>query len=79
MPAPQTFKELQDWLKGEIIKMTAAANRAVDDGNMTYDQAMVVHAENVAMITSKALNRALELLDARYEPTTAVTEGDDVA
>lgn len=80
MSKPMDFTEISVWLQSEVIKMTAAANQAVEDGNMTHDQAMVVHAENVAMITAKALNRTLELLEelgkaqVATEPATLVKE-----
>jgi len=67
MSAPNTFIELAAWLQSKTSDLTHAANRAVEDGNMTHDQAMVVHAENVAMHTAKALNRALEILAERLD------------
>lgn len=73
MSAPTTFIELAAWLQSKTSALTAAANRAVEDGNMTHDQAMVVHAENVAMHTAKALNRALELMAEKLDPTPEET------
>lgn len=69
MSAPTNFIEIAAWLQNKTSDLTAAANRAVEDGNMTHDQAMVVHAENVAMHTAKALNRALELLAEKLDTT----------
>lgn len=69
MSAPTNFIEIAAWLQNKTSDLTAAANRAVEDGNMTHDQAMVVHAENVAMHTAKALNRALELLSEKLDTT----------